>query len=140
GLIAQLITDVPGSSDYFVGGAVTYSNAMKTSLLGVAPELLASHGAVSEPVAEAMARGAAAKFDTDYAVAVTGIAGPAGGTPQKPVGLVFLAVADRESATVRRLRLGCDAPRDIIRRRAAMSALNLLRLRISSDSGPPTSG
>ncbi len=140
GLIAELVTDVPGSSAYFVGGAVTYSNAMKTSLLGVDHDLIALHGAASEPVAEAMARGAAAKFDTDYAVAVTGIAGPAGGTPQKPVGLVFVAIADRKSATVRRLQLGSDAPREIVRRRAAMSALNLLRLRILSDSDPPKPG
>lgn len=130
GLIAKLITDVAGSSAYFAGGAVTYSNEMKTSVLGVDPELLEAHGAVSEPVAEAMARGASTKFDTDYALAVTGIAGPAGGTRDKPVGLVYLAVAEPGTASVRRLLLGADAPRNVIRQRAAMSGLNLLRSRL----------
>ena len=135
GLIAKLITDVAGSSAYFVGGAVTYSDEMKTSVLGVDPELLEAHGAVSEPVAEAMARGASTKFDTDYAVAVTGIAGPAGGSPDKPVGLVYLAVAEPGTATVRRLLLGADAPRHVIRQRAAMSALDLLRRRLVPNCG-----
>lgn len=135
GLIAKLITDVVGSSAYFAGGAVTYSDEIKTSVLGVDPELLKKHGAVSKPVAEAMARGASTKFDTDYAVAVTGIAGPAGGSPDKPVGLVYLAVAEPGTATVRRLLLGADAPRYVIRQRAAMSALNLLRSRLLPGDG-----
>lgn len=95
GLIAVRCTDMPGSSAWFECGWVTYSNASKTHLLGVAPEILERSGAVSAPVAEAMARGALAAADADLAVAVTGIAGPGGGTPDKPVGLVWFAWARR---------------------------------------------
>lgn len=93
GLIAERITDVPGSSVYFNGGVVAYSNAAKASLLDVPTSLLESHGAVSEPVARAMAEGARRRFDSDIAVATTGISGPGGGTPGKPVGLVWIAIA-----------------------------------------------
>lgn len=95
GVIAARLTDMPGSSAWFEGGWVTYSNAAKTQMLGVAPELLERCGAVSAPVAEAMARGALAGADADLAVAVTGIAGPDGGSPEKPVGLVWFAWARR---------------------------------------------
>ncbi len=128
GMIAAALTDVPGSSAYFRGGAVTYANEAKTAILGVPTDLLAQHGAVSAPVAEAMAVGAAARFGTDYALAVTGIAGPAGGTPDKPVGLVFIALRTPAQNTVREFRFGHDAPRDVIRQRATHAALNLLRL------------
>lgn len=93
GLIAHRITNVAGSSAYFLGGAVTYANAAKTRVLGVRPETLDAHGAVSEAVAREMVAGAKALFGADVAVAVTGIAGPGGGTAEKPVGLVYMAVA-----------------------------------------------
>jgi nicotinamide-nucleotide amidase len=96
GLIAQKLTDVPGSSEYFLGGVVAYGNAAKRTLLGVDAALLARCGAVSEEVARAMAEGARARFGADLAVATTGIAGPGGGTPEKPVGLVHVALADAE--------------------------------------------
>ncbi len=93
GLIAGAITDVPGSSDWFDRGLVTYSNAAKVELLGVRPETLQANGAVSEAVAREMAEGALARSAAGFAVAVTGVAGPAGGTAQKPVGMVCLAFA-----------------------------------------------
>ena len=94
GLVAQKLTDVPGSSAYFLGGVVAYGDASKRALLGVPAELLAAHGAVSDEVARAMAEGARARFGADLAVATTGISGPGGGTPEKPVGLVHIALAD----------------------------------------------
>jgi nicotinamide-nucleotide amidase len=99
GMIAAALTDVPGSSDVVERGFVTYSNAAKTDLLGVPAELIARHGAVSEPVARAMAEGALAASPADIAVAVTGIAGPGGGTAAKPEGLVHFACARRGGAT-----------------------------------------
>jgi nicotinamide-nucleotide amidase len=96
GLIAERMTDVPGSSAYFLGGIVAYSNAAKTSLLDVSEALLESEGAVSEPVVRAMAEGARAHFGSDFAVATSGISGPDGGTPEKPVGLVWVAIASAE--------------------------------------------
>jgi len=92
GLLASAITDVPGSSSYFLGGAVTYANAAKHSLLRVPLSYLQSFGAVSPPVALAMARGCAALFGADIALATTGVAGPGGGTSEKPVGLVYIAI------------------------------------------------
>lgn len=96
GLIAAACTALAGSSDWFERGHVTYSNEAKTEQLGVAAALIRRHGAVSEPVVEAMARGALAHSRADWAVAVTGIAGPGGGSPDKPVGTVWLAVARRD--------------------------------------------
>jgi nicotinamide-nucleotide amidase len=93
GLIAQRVTEVPGSSDYFLGGVVAYANAAKTALLSVPPALLAEHGAVSDAVSRAMAAGARERFGADYALATTGISGPGGGTAQKPVGQVHVALA-----------------------------------------------
>ena len=93
GLIAALLTEIAGSSDVVERGFVTYSNAAKTELLGVSDELLAAHGAVSEPVARAMAQGALAHSHADVAVSVTGVAGPGGGSAAKPVGLVHIAAA-----------------------------------------------
>jgi len=94
GLIATKLTDVPGSSEYFMGGVVAYADAAKQALLGVPAALIAEHGAVSEPVARAMAEGARARFGADLAVATTGISGPGGGSEAKPVGLVHVALAD----------------------------------------------
>jgi len=96
GLVAEKLTDVPGASRYFLGGVVAYSNAAKCSLLGVPEELIATQGAVSEPVARAMAEGVRARFGADLGLSTTGISGPEGGSDAKPVGLVHLALADAE--------------------------------------------
>jgi nicotinamide-nucleotide amidase len=93
GLLAERITRVPGSSDYFLGGAITYDDRIKRELLGVPAELLDAHGAVSEPVARAMALGACRAFGADWGVGITGVAGPGGGSEEKPVGTVHIAVA-----------------------------------------------
>jgi len=115
GLIAGLVTSVAGSSDVLDCGFVTYSNGAKTRMIGVPAELIAQHGAVSEQVARAMAEGALANSAADVAIAVTGVAGPGGGTAAKPVGLVHCAAARRGFATVHReLRLG-DIGRDAVR-------------------------
>jgi nicotinamide-nucleotide amidase len=128
GLIAKMLTDTAGSSAYFVGGAVTYANELKQQLLGVPADTLAELGAVSEPVARAMAMGARERFAATYALAVTGIAGPSGGTTDKPVGLVYFGLATPADVTTRELRFGSDSPREVTRARAAHAALNLLRL------------
>jgi len=103
GWIAKACTDLPGSSRWFLGGVIAYADAAKVSLLGVPGIILAGHGAVSEPVVQAMARGALVRFQADYSIAVSGVAGPDGGTPGKPVGTVWFAWAHRGpggSATV----------------------------------------
>jgi nicotinamide-nucleotide amidase len=126
GLIAALLTEVPGSSGALDRGFVTYSNLAKQECLGVADALLAAHGAVSEPAARAMAEGALRASHVDVAVAVTGIAGPGGGSATKPVGLVFLACASRGGDTrVRELRLG-DVGRSVVRRASALAAFDML--------------
>ena len=102
GLVADAITDVPGSSGHFLGGIVSYADSAKAVLLGVPPEVLAAHGAVSAQVGRAMAAGARERFAADLAAAVTGIAGPDGGSDAKPVGLTYVAVADADGADVRR--------------------------------------
>lgn len=102
GLVGHAVTDVPGSSAYFLGSLVAYADAVKRELLGVPAEHLAAHGAVSAQVARAMAAGARERFGADVAVAVTGIAGPDGGSDAKPVGLTYVAVADAAGAEVRR--------------------------------------
>ena len=130
GLIAKELTDVAGSSAYFLGGVVTYSNGAKTALLGVEDTLIATDGAVSEPVARAMAMGARARFGSDYAISTTGIAGPTGGTDQKPVGLVYIGMATAAESVVLERRFGASAPRAVIREWAARTALNRLRLRL----------
>ena len=129
GMVAKMLTDVAGSSGYFQCGWVTYSNAAKTKLLGVPSELIAQYGAVSEPVAAAMARGAAQNAPADCAIAITGIAGPDGGTPEKPVGLVYIAVQVDGDCRVQQCRFP-NVGRASVRLRAAQTALNLLRLRL----------
>jgi nicotinamide-nucleotide amidase len=125
GLVGGMLTDVPGSSETFLGGAIAYSNSLKESLLGVPRALLEEHGAVSEACALAMARGAQARFGADLAVAITGIAGPSGGSAEKPVGLVhFAAVHGAESRTV---SLRYPASRERVRRLSAFNALSLVR-------------
>ena len=102
GLIGHLLTEVAGSSDYYLGGLVSYSDALKRNELGVPPEMLEKHGAVSAQTAVAMAQGARARYATDVAVAATGIAGPSGGSAAKPVGLTYVAVADKDGHEVQR--------------------------------------
>jgi len=130
GLIGKLLTDAAGASGFFVGGVLSYANEVKRDVLAVPAELLDSVGAVSEPVAEAMARGAIERFSTTWAVAVTGIAGPGGGTVAKPVGLVYIALASPGGVEVRRNQFA--GSRDMIRLRAALTALNMLRLALES--------
>jgi nicotinamide-nucleotide amidase len=125
GMVAARLTDVAGASDVFVGGAVAYSNAVKVAQLGIPADVLARHGAVSAETAAAMANGARRALAADVAVAVTGIAGPGGGTPAKPVGLVFLHVEGPEGREGRRLELPGD--RESVRARATAYALHLLR-------------
>jgi nicotinamide-nucleotide amidase len=125
GLIAHRVTNVPGSSRYFKQGAVTYANEAKIAMLGVASETLERFGAVSEQVAVAMAEGMKKTAGVDYALSVTGIAGPAGGTADKPVGLVFIGLASSDGTTAHRFQFTGD--RTIIRERAANQALDLLR-------------
>lgn len=125
GLIAGLITSVPGSSDVLDCGFVTYSNAAKTRMIGVPAELIMRVGAVSEDVARAMAEGALASSSADVAIAVTGVAGPGGGTEQKPVGLVHCAAARRGFPTAHRvLRLG-DIGRDAVRMETVHAAIEM---------------
>jgi competence/damage-inducible protein CinA-like protein len=130
GLFAQRITSVPGSSDYFLGGAVTYSNELKVRLVGVPPELLAEHGAVSEPVARAMAEGVRRALGSDYGVGITGVAGPGGGSEEKPVGTVHIAVAGPAEGDVHHRKLRLPGDRDRIRRFSAQLALEMLRRRL----------
>jgi PncC family amidohydrolase len=129
GLVAHLITEVPGSSDYFSGGLVTYSNDLKTGLVDVPADVLEAHGAVSAQVARAMAVGARRRLAVDLAVAVTGIAGPDGGSPAKPVGLTYVAVADPDGDDVR--RHVWDSDRTGNKRLSAGAALDLLLVRLS---------
>ena len=127
GLIAALLTEIPGSSDVVERGFVTYSNEAKIELLGVPAELLRAHGAVSRDVARAMAQGALAHSRAQLAVAVTGIAGPGGGSAEKPVGLVHLATARRDGEIVaKECRFG-DIGREQVRLRTVAEALGMLR-------------
>ena len=125
GWIAKACTDLPGSSRWFLGGVVTYSDALKTALLGVSAATLAAHGAVSEPVVREMATGALERLGGELAVAVSGIAGPEGGTPDKPVGTVWFAWARRAAAGTE-IRTACErfaGDRDAVRRAAVLRAL-----------------
>jgi nicotinamide-nucleotide amidase len=131
GLIAAACTDRPGSSTWFERGVVTYSNAAKTELLGVAPALIAARGAVSAEAAEAMASGALARSPARFAVAVTGIAGPDGGTPAKPVGTVWIATAARDGAPEATL-LQATGDRGEVRAQSVIRALELLLARVES--------
>lgn len=129
GLVAERLTRVPGSSDYFLGGAVTYSDRLKADLLGVPDALLAKHGAVSEAVARALAAGARRSLGADWSVAVTGIAGPGGGSEEKPVGTVHLAWG-RPDGEVDHRRLRFPGERERIRGLSAQAALEGLRRRL----------
>lgn len=128
GLVAERLTNVPGSSKYFVEGLVTYSNESKSRLLGVDKKLILEFGAVSQQVARDMARGVRHRAKTDFGLAVTGIAGPDGGSEEKPVGLVFIALADEAHTEHKRFVLPGD--RELIRWRASQAALDMLRRRL----------
>src|SRR5215210_7577049 len=131
GLLAKRLTDRGGSSAFFIEGLVTYSNESKARLLGVPEALLVEHGAVSEPVAGAMAEGVRKVAGTDYGLSVTGVAGPDGGSEEKPVGLVFVGISDAEGTEVERLDLSAwRRSREAIRERSANRAFDILRHRI----------
>jgi nicotinamide-nucleotide amidase len=125
GLVGARLTSVPGSSGVFVGGVVAYSNELKRSQLGVPAETLEAHGAVSPETAAAMAAGARERLGADVAVSVTGIAGPGGGTPDKPVGLVYLHAEAPDAS--RGIEFDFPGDRETIRIRSAVSALHLVR-------------
>lgn len=125
GLVGERLTEVPGSSDYFLEGVITYSNAAKTRLLGVPADLIEEHGAVSSEVAQAMAEGARNRAGSTYAVSITGVAGPGGGTDEKPVGTVFVGYSGPDGTTSMRFQLPGD--RHLVRWRSSQAALDLLR-------------
>jgi nicotinamide-nucleotide amidase len=133
GLIAKSLTDHPGSSAYFLGAVVAYADAVKEAALGVPRDLLARHGAVSAEVCAAMARGACERFSARFGLAVTGIAGPTGGTAEKPVGLVFIGIAERQAGEAPALQVErhvFPGNREMVRAQAAVRALDLLRRRL----------
>ncbi|HEY1224904.1 MAG TPA: CinA family protein [Brevundimonas sp.] len=131
GLVAGAVTAVPGSSEALDRGFVTYSNTAKASMLGVAPDLIEAHGAVSEPVARAMAQGAVAMSGAEVSVAVTGIAGPGGGSADKPVGLVHFAAAGPHG-TIHQARQFGDIGRDAVRAASVRVALEMLLERLGA--------
>lgn len=131
GLVGHALTEVAGSSDYYVGGVVTYGNELKTRLLGVPEGTLAQHGAVSAQVAVAMAEGARERLGCDFTVSVTGVAGPGGGTAAKPVGLTYVAVAGPAGHEVRRHLWQGD--RAANKEQSAAAALELLLAHIEAD-------
>jgi PncC family amidohydrolase len=133
GRVADALTDVPGASGYVVGGVIAYDDAAKAGLLGVAAAALEAHGSVSAQVALAMAEGARSLLRADLAVAVTGIAGPGGATPAKPVGLTYVAVVDRNGSTARRFTWTGD--REANKEASAGAALDLLVERAEAWAG-----
>jgi nicotinamide-nucleotide amidase len=132
GLVAKRITDRPGSSEVFVGGVISYADAIKIGQLGVSPDDLRAHGAVSEPVARQMATGVRERFGASAAIGITGVAGPGGGSVDKPVGTVWVATAVRDAVEARLMSLPGD--RNAVRERAAESALGWLYRRISGQA------
>ena len=135
GLLGAVLTALPGSSDYMRGGVIAYADSVKADLLGVSRHALAEHGAVSEPVALAMADGVRQRCHAAIGLSVTGIAGPSGGTPSKPVGLMYVGVVLPEHARV--VRLEGDSGRDANRAQAVLAAL---RLCLEAASEPPPTG
>lgn len=131
GLVAGAVTAVPGSSEALDRGFVTYSNAAKVSMLGVAPDLIETHGAVSEPVARAMAEGAVTMSEAEVSVAVTGVAGPGGGSVEKPVGLVHFAAAGPQGVVHQSRRFG-DIGREQVRTASVRVALEMLLERLGA--------
>ncbi len=132
GLLGSLLTEMPGASAYYLGGWVVYANALKSSLLGVPEALLEREGAVSQAVALRLASGALERSRADYALALTGIAGPQGGTAAKPRGTVWIALASRQAGAIQTTAQHCLFPgaRGLVRQRAAQTALNMLRLHL----------
>jgi len=128
GLVAAALTEIPGSSDVVDRGFVTYSDAAKQAMLRVPASVLESHGAVSRETADAMARGALAMSGADIAVAITGIAGPAGGSAEKPIGLVHFAAAARDGRSIRREKRFGDIGRSAVRMHSVAEALALIEL------------
>ncbi len=128
GLLSERLTRIPGSSNFFLGGAVCYSNELKTRLAGVPAPLIEANGAVSRIVAQALAEGIRKRADASLGVGITGIAGPGGGSPEKPVGLVYIALADQQGTTVREFRF--PGNRERIRFWASQAALELIRRRL----------
>jgi nicotinamide-nucleotide amidase len=133
GLLAARLTERPGSSAWVLGGVTAYANSAKEQLLGVPAEMLAEHGAVSPEVAVALAEGARARFGADVGVGITGVAGPGGGTPEKPVGTVHVCVAGPDGRESRALRL--PGSRTLVRDRSVTAAMHLLRHLLVG--GPP---
>ncbi|MBT3228837.1 MAG: competence/damage-inducible protein A [Candidatus Marinimicrobia bacterium] len=131
GLVASLITDISGSSEYFQTGFVTYANETKMSLLGVAEQILVDYGAVSEETVAEMLNGTLQKSGADYAIAISGVAGPTGGSEEKPVGTVYIGVANNAHQNIKRFQFGKN--RILNKEMSAFSALNLLRLLIEKD-------
>jgi PncC family amidohydrolase len=129
GLLGHQITNAPGSSHYFLGGVVSYSDDAKTKILGVPEDILAEHGAVSEETAQAMAEGVRKRFHADVGVGVTGIAGPGGGTEEKPVGLVFVAVSNPNEGSV--VRHQFDGVRTDIKEQTAEQAILMILEQLS---------
>ncbi|WP_295613924.1 competence/damage-inducible protein A [Chamaesiphon sp. GL140_3_metabinner_50] len=133
GGLGRLLTEIPGSSDYFMGGVISYANRVKIDLLGVDPAALETEGAVSEIVARQMAAGVKAKLATDWAISITGVAGPGGGTDAKPVGLVYIGIAAPDGSVEGiKYLLGSQRDRDLIRLMSAAQSLDLLRRRLQS--------
>jgi nicotinamide-nucleotide amidase len=128
GLIAHMMTALPGVSPFYPGGVVSYSNESKTELLGVPGPLIEAHGAVSPEVAAAMAEGVRKRFGAELGLSTTGVAGPTGGSSEKPVGLVYLGLSTPDGTQTRRVDIGADQPRAIIQHRASKAALNWARL------------
>ena len=131
GYLSHLITSVPGCSDYFLGTMIPYAYEVKMRQLGVKPEVLEKHGAVSEPTIVEMANIVRAKFNTDIGVATSGIAGPGGATPEKPVGLVWIAYSDKHQTVTKKLQLSQDRAINI--RMASMAVLNLIRMSLPKE-------
>jgi nicotinamide-nucleotide amidase len=130
GTLAKLLTDIPGASAYFTHGWITYSNKAKVDELGIQSTIIEKYGAVSKEVAEAMALSAKAKANSDFAIGITGIAGPTGATEQKPLGLVYISVDSKQGCSTQRYVF--NGYRDSIKLRAALTALNMLRLKLQT--------
>jgi nicotinamide-nucleotide amidase len=131
GTISQLITSIPGSSEYFLGGVTSYANSVKTGVLGIAPEIIEKHGAVSSECVAAMAEGVRRLTGSDYSVATSGIAGPGGGTPEKPVGTVWVGVSSQKGTETYKVQYKGDRKRNI--ERSAAFALNSIRKKILNE-------
>ena len=138
GLLGDMLTDVPGSSTYFLGGVIAYHDDLKIGLLGVPPAVIREHGAVSEECALLMARGIRSATGADFGISITGIAGPTGGTPAKPVGTVFVGLAGRDVERVEHFKW--DGDRRENKRRSAQAALQMLVGYLTGDQGSGVRG